>query len=113
MVGVFLLILGVLWVIENTTMDKGENQLWSKINPLGLEGTELVTYWAFITVFGLTLPITIYAVIADAYHFNPWVAGEVVWMAEQVNRLPWVIIPGIAMFVGLMLGLFLPARYRK
>ena len=113
MVGVFLLILGVLWVIENTTMGKSENQLWSKINPLGLEGTELVTYWAFITVFGLTLPITIYAVIADAYHFNPWVAGEVVWMAEQVNRLPWVIIPGIALFVGLMLGLFLPARYRK
>jgi hypothetical protein len=113
MVGVFLLILGVLWVIENASMGKGESNFWSNVNPLGLEGTELVTYWAFITVFAFTLPITFYAVIADAFHFNPWVAGEVVGVATQINRLAWLIVPAIAAFVGMMLGLFLPAKARR
>lgn len=110
--GIFLCLI-LLFLLFDYLGVKAEYNLRFDINPWDLETTELATFWAFIILFVLAFPITLWAVLVDAFHFNPWVAGEVVWMAAQVNRLPWVIAPGIVAFVGMMLGLILPGKQRK
>jgi hypothetical protein len=111
--GIVLFIMFIAWLLENSQMGKSDFQSKIDINPLGFEGAELVTYWSFVMVFGLSLPITMYAVVADAFHFTPWVAGNVQVVAQPVNQYPWLIIPIVASVAGALLGIILPARYQQ
>jgi len=69
--------------------------------------------WGFIITIIICFLLYSCAVLIDAFHFTPWVLGNVQGIANTVNRAPWLfalLFPSVA---GALFGYLLPDRYHR